>query len=79
MASPLKKRKYEYEDSDLVDASLLHRVAKHVKYNRLRDLATYLGFLPEQSAAIIAGGATHEEQIRQVSIITVRWPDFNLL
>ena len=67
MASPLKRRRYEYEGDDLVDTPLLHRVAKHVRYNRLRDFTTYLYFPSEQSAAATAGDITHEEQVKQVS------------
>ena len=42
MASPSKKIKYEYGESDLVDEALLHQVAKYVKHDRLGDLAKHL-------------------------------------
>ena len=71
MAAPSKRRKYEYEGSDLIEKSLLHQVTKHVKHDRLGDLVTYLGIPPEQYTSITGGSATYDDQINHVSMIEV--------
>ena len=64
MASPSKKKKYKYEPSDFVDRTLVHQVVKHVKPDRLGNLAKHLC----EREAEAGGGATREEQIKHVSI-----------
>ena len=63
MASPSKKWKNEYEESDLVDASLVRQLAKHVKHDRLGDLAKHLC----ENEPVAAGGATSDDHVKRVS------------
>ena len=57
-----------YEEDDVVDLPLLHRLGKWIMYNKLPQLALHLGFNMAEISRIMTDQRNPEEQIFQVVI-----------
>ena len=60
-----------YEEDDVVDLPLLHRLGKWIMYNKLPQLGLHLGFNMAEISRIMIPTRNPEEQIFQVGIIEI--------